>query len=535
MSAAEASPNIEEYIRSITERRKTQGLPSMEECQAILEYAAENTSDAVFGIGYYYFAENYWKQNNAEQTMNCLTECSKCFRAAKMYDFLARTYNMMGAVSDRRSNRVVALNYYYTGLQCAEEYELHYVLGMVSMNIAGILMRMDHIAEAAGYYERAAAAYKRSEDTQNRVYNLATCLRQCGVCRLRLGEKDKAYRLWSELVKLRGDFPEKSYPETEIEVFRIECLAAQGKREEALGALGVLLEQFEKTDMLDEFASCLSDIARVFSQYEAYDRLERLFARAEALGLKERLSLTMELYPYRSRYLLHENRMEEYVACTKQYFAAYEKEKVDNRQVAVRVMELQDRLRSVEKEQKRVRAANRRLEALALYDSMTNLANRTLINEHISQKFEEAQQYGRLLGVELLDIDFFKQYNDLYGHLEGDGCIEAVAGVLQSVANDRVFCGRYGGDEFVVIYSDMTAQEVEQTVQTIQNRIREKAIPHKGSACADIVTISQGVFLAVPQEPNREWDFNSMADNALYYAKHKGRNRYHIETEFHKK
>ena len=119
MGAEELTPECKAYIDRIVEHRNKDGLLSMEECQSILEYAAENMSDAVFGIGYYYFAENYWVQNNPEQTMQCLTECTKWFRAAKMHEFLARTYNMLGAVSDWQNNKVVALNYYYIGLQYA--------------------------------------------------------------------------------------------------------------------------------------------------------------------------------------------------------------------------------------------------------------------------------------------------------------------------------------------------------------------------------------------------------------------------------
>ena len=198
-------------------------------------------------------------------------------------------------------------------------------------------------------------------------------------------------------------------------------------------------------------------------------------------------------------------------------------------------MELQDRLRSIEKEQEKMRASNRELEALALYDSMTNLANRTLLNEYISRQFEEAKQAEKLYGMEILDIDYFKQYNDFYGHLEGDRCIEEVAAVLKEAESDRVFCGRYGGDEFVVLYSDMTMEEIEKTVKEIQEKIRGRAIPHEKSACGEIVSVSQGVFVRVPQEENREWDFNAAADTALYHAKRQGRNCYRIETEFHKK
>lgn len=531
MNTSAVASEIENYIARIVERRNQSGVLSEEECQNILEYAAENKSDAVFGIGYYYFAENYWCKEDTDQTMYCLTECAKCFRTAKMYEFLARTYNMMGAVSDYRDNKVVALNYYYTGLQYAETYHLPYALGMIAMNIAYILVRMKRFREAADNYERAIQAYRRSEDSLNWNYNLASCMLHCGLCYLRLGQEEKAYSLLEQIRQMREEQPERKYPDIRINIFRGECLAAQGKREEALQCVEKVFACLDETNSLEEVSACLTNVAELLLRYEQYSGLEKLFQKADALGLEKEILLSMEMYPYRTKYLLHQNRRREYVKCTEQYFSTYEKDRLNNKQVTARVLELQDRLRNIEKEQEKMLASNRKLETLALYDSLTNLANRTLINEYVSQKFEDAQNNSKLFGVELLDIDFFKRYNDTYGHLAGDVCIETVASVLRELENDRVFCGRYGGDEFVVIYSDMTAEEIGKVVVEIQHRVREKSIPHESSECGKTVTVSQGVFIGIPDEENREWDFNSMADIALYHAKRKGRNCYHIEEK----
>lgn len=532
MNSGAVAEEIEKYIARIVERRNQEGFLTEEECQNILEYAAENKSDAVFGIGYYYFAENYWFKEDTEQTMYCLTECAKCFRAAKMYEFLARTYNMMGAVSDYRDNRVVALNYYYSGLQYAEKYRLSYVLGMIEMNIAYILVRMKHFQEAAEHFERAMDGYGQSEDNLHRNHNLASCMLQCGSCYLRLGEQERAYSLLEQIGRMREKQPEKSYPDIRIRIFQGECFAAKGEREKALECVGAIFCYLEEAGSLDEISGSLTNVADLLLHFEDYDGLGRLLERADALGLEKETVLSMDMYPYRSKYLLHKNRTKEYVRCTEQYFMAYERDRMNNKQVTAQVMELQDRLRSIEKEQEKMRVSNRKLETLALYDPMTNLANRTLINEYVSQKFEDAQRNAKLFGVELLDIDFFKRYNDTYGHLEGDICIETVASVLHGLVDEKIFCGRYGGDEFVVIYSDMTATEIEAVAEKIQQQIREKKIQHKGSQCSDIVTVSQGIFIKVPDDENREWDFNSMADIALYRAKSEGRNCYHIETDF---
>ena len=149
------------------------------------------------------------------------------------------------------------------------------------------------------------------------------------------------------------------------------------------------------------------------------------------------------------------------------------------------------------------------------------------MNEYLSHKTPYSS-----CGMLVVDIDYFKAVNDTYGHLMGDVCIEAVADILRSVCSEKVFCSRYGGDEFMIIYSDLSVEEIRQTVEEIQQRVRALAISHRTSECSDIVTVSQGVFVRRPEEMDREWDFNAQADIALYHAKRDGRNRCRIHTEF---
>lgn len=532
MNLEGVSQEVETYINRVMEQRKNEGILGAEECQKILAYAAESKSEVLFGLGYYYFAEHCWVENDGEKTMHCLTECTKYFQTAQMYEFLARTYNMLGAVSDSRNNKAVALNYYYLGLQCAEKYRFSYVLGMITSNIAHILVRMKQFEGALALYLRSVEQYEEAEDGLFLNYNMTESMAHAGSCYLWLGEKRKAYELLERIEQIKKEQPDRIYSEISIEIFRGECFVAQDKREESLQCISAILGFLEDESSLGDISGRLANISALLLHFDAYDEMEKLFRKIAALETENRTVLFMDMYPYWSKALLSKNRMEEYVECTEQYFQAYEKDKENGRQVAARIMELQDRFRSVEKEQERMIASNRMLEALALYDSMTNLANRTLFNEQESRKFEEAQKQGKLFGVELLDIDFFKQYNDRYGHLAGDACIEAVASVLRGLGDERVFCGRYGGDEFVIIYSNMTPEEIEEIAKRIQSSIREKKIAHGASECSDIITVSQGIFVKVPEELNREWDFNAMADTALYCAKRAGKNRYHIETSF---
>ena len=179
-----------------------------------------------------------------------------------------------------------------------------------------------------------------------------------------------------------------------------------------------------------------------------------------------------------------------------------------------------------------MQASNRVLEDLAMHDELTGLANRTYLHEYLTGCFEHAYAEEKLLGVELMDIDFFKEYNDHYGHLMGDRCLKAIAGVLQKIQiSGQVFCARYGGDEFMIVYTGMTVEQIRRISEDILREVRMLKIPHECSRCSKYVSISQGVFARIPMENNREWDFTSRADELLYKAKNCGRDGICLSTE----
>lgn len=103
---------------------------------------------------------------------------------------------------------------------------------------------------------------------------MATCLLRCGICYLRLGKKEKAYEYQQRVKLLQKEHPGENYPRRALEVFDAECAAARGNREEALIQLRSLLDAFEKEESMDEFSRCLTELAELMLQFEAYDELE---------------------------------------------------------------------------------------------------------------------------------------------------------------------------------------------------------------------------------------------------------------------
>lgn len=174
------------------------------------------------------------------------------------------------------------------------------------------------------------------------------------------------------------------------------------------------------------------------------------------------------------------------------------------------------------------------VQKLVLIDSLTQIGNRRGFEVAMEREFSRAVRHKQEMAVLMLDIDHFKLFNDQYGHPKGDTVISGVAQAIQSTAkrkSDGVF--RYGGEEFVVILPETSAEGAHLVCQAILESVRTLAIPHEKSKSSDIVTVSIGGRVSKPSEEKSitEAKFLQEADQALYYAKGHGRNSYHLYEE----
>jgi len=167
----------------------------------------------------------------------------------------------------------------------------------------------------------------------------------------------------------------------------------------------------------------------------------------------------------------------------------------------------------------------------SLIDGLTEIANRRRLMEHLNLELRRAQRNQNFLSVIMIDIDFFKLFNDNYGHIEGDECLKLVAEIVhQRMKRPNDLVGRYGGEEFVCILPDTNFEGAEGMCQLLLDSIRYLEIPHKFSKVSDILTISIGCVTTVPTSNTTMEDLLKMADHALYESKHSGRNCYNCSN-----
>ncbi len=166
------------------------------------------------------------------------------------------------------------------------------------------------------------------------------------------------------------------------------------------------------------------------------------------------------------------------------------------------------------------------LEKLARLDSLTGISNRRHFTETIHQEWERAKRSGHPISVIMVDVDYFKHYNDSYGHRAGDACLQQIANTLSSAASraaDQV-C-RYGGEEFVILLPNVDAKGALTVAKKLQSKIKTLAIAHQTSSVAKQVTVSMGCATQ-PQIKKSTWEtLVARADLAMYKAKKNGRNQ----------
>ena len=168
------------------------------------------------------------------------------------------------------------------------------------------------------------------------------------------------------------------------------------------------------------------------------------------------------------------------------------------------------------------------LQQEALTDEMTGIPNRRAFERHFSTEWRRGIREGSPLTLAMIDIDFFKNYNDLYGHQQGDDCLRQVAqSILGAMRRPTDQASRYGGEEFVVLLPGTDADNAKTVTDAIRANLDVRAIPHLDSKAATHVTVSIGVAATVPTVDSTPHSLLQSADKALYAAKRLGRNRVH--------
>ncbi|MDB1124445.1 diguanylate cyclase domain-containing protein [Vibrio algarum] len=179
----------------------------------------------------------------------------------------------------------------------------------------------------------------------------------------------------------------------------------------------------------------------------------------------------------------------------------------------------------------KLKEANQKLEWLSNIDGLTQIFNRRYFDTVLSQELLNHQKSKETLVLMICDIDYFKRYNDTYGHLAGDDCIKMVASILKAHCKKNTeIVARYGGEEFALIMPKTSHNEAKERAEAIRLSIADKALPHQSSDLGDFVSISIGVAVMNATKTTTIENIIGLADEALYKSKNSGRNKTTVKS-----
>ena len=187
--------------------------------------------------------------------------------------------------------------------------------------------------------------------------------------------------------------------------------------------------------------------------------------------------------------------------------------------------------RALVESRRQLEEANARLELTSSLDGLTAIPNRRSFERFYDLEWRRAVREGTWLSLVMIDVDFFKHFNDFYGHVRGDKCLLQIAQCLQMLNRPGDLVARYGGEEFVAVMSSTPLDGALHMAERMRLRVKELRIPHATSGVAPHVTLSLGVAAQLPRPGDHPRDLLLRADQALYQAKAGGRDRVAAASE----
>ena len=506
------------------------GPRKMEQICKDVERLARKTNDArLMGYVYFYRGQNAYLTNSVGDLFKYCLKGMEYQEKAGEWEFIALSYNLLGITSMNQGNVLFAIDYYLNGLTLCDKHQLMYNAYILNMNVGSLYVNLGDCENARRFFKKSLALFMKQPKSDRFHQELAAIYIALADCAMREGKLEVT---GSYLQKILDECYAYIDDQTAVYVaaFQVRYCHAIGQYDVRDILIREISEKIGKIllilDMYDDFYEYTKFLLQI-DKFEAFEKmcgeLEKLVEQSKLTHLRKQLaSLKLEYYKKTDKAVMMMKTALEY------YELSLIAEK-ENAFMANSIISMRTSLEEVKKVSENMEQENKQLQEQSKTDALTGLANRFHLNIYAEHIFEACKIRRIELAVEILDVDYFKQFNDNYGHQAGDDCIVQVAHTIRELEKyGHIFCARYGGDEFVIIYDGYDEMHVKSFARELKQRLAEKHIPHEYSKVCDIVTISQGICFGVPEEGQNIWDFLSSADNMLYKIKKKSRNNFGI-------
>ncbi len=498
-------------------------------CDVLEQYGKAHNDDALLGYAYFSRGETYYLLNDANHFYSEMIRALAPLENVHEWGYLAIANNMLGIASLNRGNAPYALDYYIKAITICQKYSLPDIEWIIHLNLGSLYLNIDEHQKAINHIETCLSYVKNHKDIDNYIESLTSIYLGLGRAYLKLDYQNKALEIEKKLKNTCLPFLQ------EIDKLVIYCYFARLhnyiEENEARDYWIQLINSKITTkmpvmDVFDDFYEYLDMLLQI-EKYDdffiTYELLDDLTKKTTIKNLERKL-LTLKI-----RYFRRTGQLEEYKKSSVLYFEFSEFMEKENQLMVSNMIVMRNSYMELTQINQKVEQQNTYLQKRSETDPLTGMYNRLKLNEYSEKAFHKAQNNKTSFAIEIFDIDFFKQYNDNYGHQKGDDCIRFIAQtVIDFVNQEGLFAARYGGDEFIVIYEGLKKDEVEDLVKRLRELIYNANIEHDFSLTDKRVTLSQGVCYGIPNTGQSLYDFLQLADKMLYEVKQKNRNDYMI-------
>lgn len=506
-----------EYMQKIQGSRMADIPETLGYSRRLLKYAKEQGNLPLEGYASYYLAECYFFQNNYIGALSRLNSAVPGLMVKPDYYHLTRCYNLYGILYSVQGNIPDALENYFTSISYTKQSNDIYMEAIATSNIAIIYFGLEDYKNAARYHKRALTLLKKNSPHSDKE-NILQTMSSLGLCYCNLSLLKKAHSIKESLMEL---LPQCSSPHSLSEVY-LFLASYFHQTHNYLSRDFYIGKAIHTARSMDNFLNSVDD-------YQAFCRfllqIGQLDAFAELYAIIEqqtgRISIThihFQSIRLWVSYLKQSGQQELLPKALERYYYLSRAQEQYEQHAAYCSMKMRIAYENALKSQQKLERQKEKMKEKSETDFMTGLPNRFRLNDYLEQAFMEAQERQSPLAIELLDVDHFKEYNDTYGHLAGDECLRCLAAELLAMMGDEVFCARYGGDEFILVYTGKSRGEVSELAEGLRARVAAWAGKNGKQ-----LTISQGICYGIPAPGSRAWDFLFQADIALYRLKKESR------------
>lgn len=515
---------VKNLIKEYLEQQRTQQASAWKTLAALKKEASALGDYALSGfVSYQYAYSHYYSGGDHKKVRRYLKDAVHYLLRSDDHEMLAKTYNFIAIEAHDSGVYDIAYNYYLTSMYYDEKRDSSGNTALVEINLGRLFSQLGNPALARIHTRRSIRYMKQSKDKLLHLRNMIVLYLNDAFISLALEDLPAAKRALGQSVK----FVEKSDPQEVSDILlpllflRIRIALLEKNAQEARKLLRQAIERLRNTPRLYEYVDDIFDFCEALMQAKRYVPLGEILSIIDPTIMEHgtpRLKLRFSELKVRF-FTLCKDDTKRKEALFEQH-RLYEEQKKSQAQVLDYYTELVGMVATIHDEQEAISREHLLLQLEAQTDSLTGMPNRHAMIRHLERAFEKAYHGKKLLGVEILDIDAFKQYNDTYGHQAGDVCLSRLSWSLMRLsAHPKIFCARYGGDEFVIVYEDMTDEEILAHATRLRQEVEAQRIPHAKSHISRFITISQGICNGIPKNKNRLWDFLSEADLALYSIK----------------